>query len=88
MLAIPRTSEDPARAMMFINLMHVDAKLANLFVWGIEGVHHKVVQEDPKRVAPIEGNTWTQAVLPWTLGNVFNHWLGEHEDPTSMRASV
>jgi len=81
MLAIPRTSEDPARAMMFINLMHVDAELANLFVWGIEGVHHKVVQEDPKRVAPIEGNTWTQAVLPWTLGNVFNHWLGEHEDP-------
>lgn len=81
MLAIPRTSQDPARAMMFINLLHVDADLANLFVWGIEGIHHKVVQDNPKKVAPIEGNTWTSAVLPWTLGNVFIHWLGEHEDP-------
>lgn len=81
MLAIPRTSEDPARAMMFINLMHVDPELSNLFVWGMEDVHHTIVQEDPKKVAPVSGNTWTTAMLPWTLGNVFNHWLGEHEDP-------
>lgn len=81
MLAIPRTSENPERAMMFINMMHTNKELVNLLVWGIEGVHHEVVQEEPKLVKAVEGNTWTTSILPWTIGNVFNHWLGDHEDP-------
>jgi putative aldouronate transport system substrate-binding protein len=82
MLAIPTTSADPERAMMFINLMHTDPEVANLLVWGVEGTHHKVVSAGPpKIVAPIPDNNWTSAALPWTLGNVFNHWLGEQEDP-------
>ena len=60
MLAIPRTSENPERAMMFINMMHTNKELVNLLVWGIEGVHHEVVQEEPKLVKAVEGNTWTK----------------------------
>lgn len=82
MLAIPSTSADPVRAMMFINLMHTDPDVVNTLVWGIEGTHHTVVKEGPpKIVSAIADNNWTSAALPWTLGNVFNHWLGEQEDP-------
>jgi len=82
MLAIPKTSGDPARAMMFIDLMHTDADIANLLVWGVEGVDHKVVGTTAggvKIVEAIPDNTWTSAALPWTLGSVYIHWLGSNE---------
>ncbi len=82
MLAIPKTSGDPARAMMFINLMHTDADIANLLVWGIEGVDHKAVgtsAKGEKIVEALPDNTWTSASLPWTLGSVYIHWLGSNE---------
>ena len=69
--------ENPERAMMLINMMHTNEELVNLLVWGIEGVHHEVVQEEPKLVKAVEGNTWTTSILPWTIDNVLlNHWLG------------
>ena len=80
MLAIAATSEDPARAMMFINEMHVNPDLTNTLLWGVEGVTYEVVSEDPFRVLPIEGNTWTGAVMGWTLGNIFNSYLAEYEE--------
>ena len=80
MLAIPNTSKDPARAMMFINEMHTNPDVTNLLAWGIEGKDYTVVQADnPKRVKPVDGNTWTPAVLVWTLGNVYNVWLSDVE---------
>ncbi len=82
MLAIPTTSEDPARAMMFINLMHTDADIANLLVWGVEGKHHKAVGTSgigEKIVEALPDNAWTAAALPWTLGSVYIHWLGSNE---------
>src|SRR5690606_14796589 len=42
-LAIPTTSEDPARAMMVLNLMHTDPYVVNLLVHGIEGKHYDKV---------------------------------------------
>ena len=82
MLAIPQTSGDPARAMMFINLMHTDPDIANLLVWGIEGTHHKAVGTSgigEKIVEALPDNAWTSASLPWTLGSVYIHWLGSNE---------
>jgi putative aldouronate transport system substrate-binding protein len=85
MMAIPSTSEDPARAMMFINLMHTDPEIANLMVWGVEGVHHKVVSAGPpKVVTAVADNNWTSAELNWTMGNVFIHWMGDNEDPRKL----
>lgn len=46
MLAISTTSEDPARAMMFINLLHTDPYLNNLLNYGIEGKHYLKVNEN------------------------------------------
>ena len=82
MLAIPTTSGDAARAMMFINLMHTDEAIANLLVWGVEGVHHKAVGTSgigEKIVEATPDNAWTSAALPWTLGSVYIHWLGSNE---------
>lgn len=82
MLAIPTTSGDPARAMMFINLLHTDPDIANLLVWGIEGTHHKAVGTSAigeKVVEALPDNAWTSAALPWTLGSVYIHWLGSNE---------
>jgi putative aldouronate transport system substrate-binding protein len=84
MLAIPTTSGDSARAMMFINLLHTDPEVANLLVWGLEGIHHKHVGETEQGVKIVEAlpdNAWTSASLPWTLGSVFIHWLGSNESP-------
>ena len=79
MLAIPRTSGNPDKAMQFINEMHTNAELTNLLAWGIEGKQYTVTSENPRRVKPIENNSWTQAVLVWTLGNVFNTYLSNVE---------
>ncbi len=46
MLAISRTSKDPARAMMFLNLLFKDKQLKNLLDWGIEGKHYKKIGEN------------------------------------------
>jgi putative aldouronate transport system substrate-binding protein len=79
MLAIPKTSENPVKAMQFINEMHVNPELTNLLAWGIEGKQYTVVSENPKRVKPIENNSWSPSVLVWTLGNQFNVHLSELE---------
>ena len=80
MLAIAQTSQDPARAMMFINEMHVNPDVTNLLAWGVEGVDYTVVQEaNPKRVTPIDGNTWTSAMNGWMIGNFFNIYLSADE---------
>ena len=46
MLVISRNSRDPARAMMFINLLFSDKKLKNLLDWGIEGKHYKKIGDN------------------------------------------
>lgn len=46
MLAISSTSEDPKRAMMFLELLNTDVYLYNLLAYGIEGTHYKKVAEN------------------------------------------
>ena len=41
-LAISRTSKDPERAMMFVNLLYTDKEIMNLLINGIEGKHYVV----------------------------------------------
>ncbi|ANY67266.1 hypothetical protein BBD42_12890 [Paenibacillus sp. BIHB 4019] len=42
MFGIARNSEDPERAMMFLNLLYSDADLINLIDYGIKGKHYEV----------------------------------------------
>lgn len=43
--SIATQSENPERAMMMLNLLYTNEKLANLLVWGIEGKHYVKVSE-------------------------------------------
>jgi len=83
MLGISRTSEDPARAMMFLNLLYTDKKLLNMLDWGVEGKHY--VKKSENVIDFPEGvNADTQAYPSpggWMFGNQFNSYLWANEDP-------
>jgi len=79
MLAISSTSQDPARAMMFINLLHTDVYLNNLMNYGIEGKHYMKVNEQV--IKPTE---YTQNYNPgtnWMFGNQFLNYVWDSENP-------
>jgi putative aldouronate transport system substrate-binding protein len=83
MLGISRTSKDPARAMMFLNLLYSDPKLLNMLDWGIEGIHY-VKKSDSMIDFPEGVNADTQSYPNpggWMFGNQFNSYLWANEDP-------
>lgn len=77
MQAISRTSENPERAMMFLNLLNTDKELYNTITYGIEGKHFVEVSDNVVRVNPDAGYD-TNA--DWVFGNVFNGYLLEGKD--------
>jgi len=81
MLAVPYTSGDPARAVMYINLMHSHELLLNTMVWGVEGRNYEKI--GPKQVKQSEVTPWiTKHGGAWTLGNQIGlQWVGAQEDP-------
>lgn len=79
MLAIPVTSQDPERVMMFINMMHTNKELVNTLAFGIEGTHYNKVSDNVVELVPDNG--WADKNLPWTLGNQFMHYTTAEEDP-------
>lgn len=75
MLTIPKTSEDPERAMMFINMLHGDVYLHNLFVYGIEGTHYEKVSDNVVRDLPARKERWNTGWFQF--GNGFLNYLTE-----------
>ncbi|GGI44013.1 ABC transporter substrate-binding protein [Paenibacillus marchantiophytorum] len=69
--AIPRTSKNPERAMMFYDLMYSDAKLFNLMNYGIENKHYKKVGDDLIETIP---NSGYNVASGWEYGNMFNSY--------------
>ncbi|NLE82730.1 MAG: ABC transporter substrate-binding protein, partial [Rhodococcus sp.] len=79
MLAIPITSEDPATAMKFINLMHSDTKLLDIMLFGVEVTHWQRAEDG--RVDIINA-AWNGAHGgAWTLGNTAIQSVSTNEDP-------
>jgi len=72
MQAISRTSANPERAMMFLELLNNNKELFNLISFGIEGQHYRKVGENRIELVPESkyrpGNAWT-------FGNQFNAYL-------------
>ena len=68
MTGISVTSKDPARAMMFMNLMHTDKTLKNMLDSGIEGTHYKM--EDGRQV-DLDRGTQDYDISTWSFGNIF-----------------
>jgi putative aldouronate transport system substrate-binding protein len=83
MVSISRTSKDPARAMMFLNLLYTDKYLVNLIAFGIEGKHYVKVDDNtidfaPGVTAQTSGYNLNEA---WLFGNQFDDYLWKNEDP-------
>jgi putative aldouronate transport system substrate-binding protein len=85
MQAIPVTSEDPARAMMFIDLLHTNEDLINIFAFGVEGVHWQHTDQEGI-IELTEGNKWQGKLPQWMLGNVFKQYITTKEDPRKNKA--
>lgn len=79
MLAISRTSDDPERALMFINLLHTDEYLNNLLNFGIEGEHYAMNSDN--MMTPTEKTADYALGSAWMLGSMFLNNLWETEDP-------
>ncbi|EFM08927.1 extracellular solute-binding protein family 1 [Paenibacillus curdlanolyticus YK9] len=82
MQAISKTSKDPARAMMLLNLFFKDQKLLTLFNFGVEGKHY--VMKDGQIALP-EGKTNNDVGyyhdIMWQIGNQMLNYTRVGEDP-------
>ena len=90
--AIGSTSEDPERAMMFLNMLYSDAELLNTFVFGVEGLDYVKTGET---YTDSLGNEITFINYPegkdsqtvgwfnqgWAYGNEFLDYMIEGSDP-------
>lgn len=83
-LVIPRTSDDPARAMMFINLLFSDKEIKNLLDWGIENRHYKKIGDNQIDFADgiNANNSGYYGLAQWAMGgSQFLDYLWASESP-------
>jgi len=78
MLGISSTSTDPDRAMMLINLLHMDKEINNMINFGIEGVHYtrngEIMTQTDKAGDYSPG-------AAWMFGSQFLNYIWDTEDP-------
>jgi putative aldouronate transport system substrate-binding protein len=79
MFGIPVTSQNPEAAMKYLNLMHSDATLVNLMLFGAEGVNYEKV--DDTTVKLTDQNWYGVHGGAWTVGNTKLQYVTEGEDP-------
>lgn len=78
MLAISSTSENPERALMFINLLHTDKYLNNLLNFGLEGEHYS---RNGEIISPSEKQADYAPGAAWMFGSQFLNYVWDSEDP-------
>lgn len=76
--AISRTSKDPQRAAMFLELVNTDKYLNNLINYGIENVHYTKISDNVIR--PVENSQYCPN-MQWMFGNQMLAYLYENENP-------
>lgn len=79
MLAISRTSKNPERAMMLLNLMNTDQYLNNLMNFGIEGVHY--TKSSDNIISRTDQTDNYSLGANWMFQNQFLNYLWDNEDP-------
>lgn len=73
--AISRTSENPERAMMLLDLIYADKKFLNLLGFGIEGQDYKVVDGAGTDTPTVEANSpFTWAIWHNWIGNLYDQY--------------
>ncbi|TLS51876.1 DUF3502 domain-containing protein [Paenibacillus antri] len=85
MTAISKTSKNPERAMMFLNLVNTDPTLFNLLANGVEGKHYEKLDEKTIRIVK-EGGYAPNA--DWVFGNVTNGYLQEGKAPDTWEKTI
>ncbi|OCT15228.1 hypothetical protein A8709_14095 [Paenibacillus pectinilyticus] len=78
MQAISKTSKNPERAMMFINLLNTDKELFNTISYGVEGKHYTKNSDNTIKIIKEAGYVPNAS---WVFGNTFNGLLVEGTDP-------
>ncbi|EGG33255.1 ABC transporter substrate-binding protein [Paenibacillus sp. HGF5] len=72
--SISRTSPNPERAMMLLNLINTDKELYNLMINGLEGVHYEKLSGEYIKAMP---DSRYRPNMDWVFGSVFNSYLKE-----------
>lgn len=90
MAGIGSTSEDPERAMMFMNLLYSDADLLNTFIYGIEGKHYEITStatdslgNEITYIKREDASTSGWINQGWAYGNQFLDYMIEGKDVES-----
>lgn len=79
MNAISSTSEDPVKALQFLELLNTNKELYNIITFGIEGQHYNKVGEN--RIEVVKDSLYTMGNVGWQFSNQFNAYLQpEQED--------
>jgi len=78
---VSRTSKNPERALMFVELLNTDPELYNLLCFGIEGKHYKKI--DDTHIEQIKDGGYDPNTK-WVHGNTFNAYFVQDE-PDDMR---
>ena len=78
MTGVSKTSKNPERAMMYLELINTDKELYNLISHGIEGKHYKVVDKEKGVIGTPDGMDPKQIgynpSTDWMFGNQFNSY--------------
>jgi len=81
MWGIAKNSENPVRAMQFLNLMYTDKEIVNLLDWGIEGKHYVKVSENVIDYPPgVDANSVGYSGTGWMFGNQFLSYIFKGDD--------
>ncbi len=80
MTAVSKTSRDPARAVMFYDLLFKDKTLYNTLCLGIENRHY-IIDADGK-AEMIENSGYDYSSLGWEFGNQLNEIILKGQDLT------
>ncbi|WP_304943040.1 ABC transporter substrate-binding protein [Vallitalea guaymasensis] len=70
--AISRTSKNPERAMMVLDLMNSDKEIYNMLCYGIEGTHYNKTGDNSIEI--VEDSKY-KPNTNWIFGNTFNAYL-------------
>lgn len=80
MFAIPVTCGNPEAAMKYLNLMHSDATLVNLMLFGAEGQNYTKIDDTTVEVKA-DANWYGVHGGAWTVGNTLLQYVTKGEDP-------
>ena len=83
--AICRTSKNPERAMMVLELLNTDKELYNLISKGIEGKHWEWADKANQVIKPGPNNADYNPNTDWEFGNQFNAY---YIDPDQAKQKI